>query len=342
MKTLNFNRFLNNLSTKQKSELLNLLKKSLASVLTIDIKLCPCCNKNQFVKNGSYKGVQKYRCQLTKKNFTYKTNTIISGLIKTNGINELINLLGKGNLPTVSEIQKKLHISRQTAFDWRTKILSALYNNVNLDNQVIEFDETNHYLSRKGRNGLDSRFTRKRGSRRGVGDNKYNVKIFMSYSRSAKKLNLYVSHLGKTNTKDIRNYFSICDNPIIYCDGHKSYSKYFKDNNVKFYSFKSSDFVSEKNNDIHNQTLNYFTGKLKNYLNKYHKGVSTKYLQNYCNWISFITNFLKKGVKPNEIIMNNKVALSIHKQKEKEFGYLLKNSGRSNFGTYKERYKLSA
>jgi transposase-like protein/IS1 family transposase len=336
MNYVDIDNYITNLSYDNKFYLFNRLKSILFNGLSKEITLCPCCNETNFMKHGSYKGTQKFKCRNTSKIFTYRTNTVVSGIAKMDKMIQLVEMLGTGKLPTLTEIQKKLQISRPTAFDWRTKILTALYEEIELSNSTVEFDETYAQVSRKGRRGMS--YSRERGKKQ-VGDNDYNVKIFMSYNRDTKQLELYASHMGRTSSQDVENYLGAKkDFKIVYTDKHKSYIKCFNDNNLPHESFKSSDHVSLKDNEVHNQTINHFSGKLKRFLEDDLKGASTKYLQGYLNWQMFLQNGIKSQIPVQKKVSENKVALEIFKQKEKEFQYFLRNNGRNNYGTYYDRY----
>ncbi len=338
VKTKIIEKLLLSLTSEQKRYLLKELKKEVFGSISQDVKVCPCCGKSDFKKDGSYKGVQKYKCKTTSKIFTYKSNTIISNISNLDKMEELMEFMLERSFPTIDEIQERIGISRPTACDWRTKILTAVYAIVDLNHQVIEFDETNLRISRKGRQGM--LYSRKSGKKL-VGDNEYNVKIFMAYSRTTKKLELFQSHMGRSNSQDVENYLGAKKDIVVYSDKHRSYKKYCNEHGVIQKTFKSKDHVSKTNKEVHNQTINYHCKELHTFLNEDLRGVSTKYLQGYLNWYMFIHNVVKKSKKSNvlrEVVMKNKVALDIFKQKEKEFQYFLRINGRNNYGTYRDRY----
>jgi transposase-like protein len=327
--------FIVSLTSDQKKYILEKLKVAVFGNLPQEITKCPCCNSDNFIKKGSYKDKQKYKCRNTSKIFSYKTATIISGVWNLNKLEQLMDLMVSGKFPTLDEIQEKIGISRQTALDWRNKIITALYKEVSLDNQVIEFDETFFRISKKGRKGM--MYSRKRGKKR-VGDNQYNVKVFMAYSRSTGKLELFQSHMGKTSAQDVENYLGTKKSIVVYSDRHVSYKSYYKKRRVLHSTFKAKTKISKWNKAVHNQTLNYYSGALANFLDETLHGVSTKYLQGYLNWFMFIENCKKETVSVKNAVVENKVALDIFKQKEKEFQYFLRMNGRNNYGTFKDRY----
>ena len=328
-------KILSGLTIKEKKYLLDKLRLAVFGDISKDVVMCPCCGLDKFKKEGTYKGVQKYKCLSTSKIFTYKSNSVISGVNKLDKFEEMMDLMIDRNFPTLDELQSRLRISRQTAHDWRTKIMTALYSVIDFEGEVVEFDETNIMISRKGRQGMVYR--RRRGKKL-VGDNKYNVKVFMTYSRASKKLELFSSHMGKTSSKDVSNYLGVKKSIIVYSDKHKSYEKYCRDSDVVQKVFKSSDHISKTNRDVHNQSLNRYGKDLQLFLNEKLKGVSTKYIQGYLNWFMFIENSKKEAVGVKKAVIENKVALNVFKQKEKEFQYFLKNNGRNNYGTYNDRY----
>ena len=337
MKTSHIDQFLTVLSADQKKYLLERLKSLLFGNIFKTVTVCPCCNDSKFVKSGLYKGIQKFKCKNTSRVFTFKSNTILSYVYKLDKLTQLVDIMGTGRFPTIREINKEIGVSMQTAFDWRTKIMTAIYEDVELKDSIIEFDETNFRLSRKGRKGMDKKYTRKRGHKL-VGDNKMNVKVFMAYSRATNKVELYESHMGRTSALDVANYLGVKKGLVIYSDKHQSYGKFYNDYNVPYKTFTSLNHINLEDNTIHNQHINQISGALGNFVNDQLRGVSTKYLQGYCNWQMFVQNGLKKEVKVKEVLIDNRLAFDIFKQKEREFKYFLRNNGRTDYGYYNDRY----
>ncbi len=343
MKTADLKGELRRLSKREKLNFIAFLKSSLQLNLDKTVCMCPRCNSSKIIKNGSESGIQRYMCKECKKQFNYKTSTVLTGthLASEEKIMEMLNMFNHKHLPTIKEIADMLNIAGTTAFAWRSKILSALYREVSMDNQILEFDETMYQISRKGRKGMDSKFSRKRG-KSCVGDNKYAVKVFMTYSRSTKRIDFMVSHMGKTKAQQVANRFDSVNGAHVYSDMHKSYGAYFKKSSKLVHqTFRASDHVNPQNKRIHNQTINVFSGKLTLCFNFHHRGISTKHMQEYCNWMNFFQNYVRQGEHVSEKITENKVAMQIHRQKEKEFQYFLAQNGRSNWGACNINYVLS-
>jgi len=144
--------------------------------------------------------------------------------------------------------------------------------------------------------------------------------------------------MGRTKKQDVENYFGVPNGMVMYSDMHPSYKGYCLDKSILQETFKSKNHVSLINRDVHNQTLNYYCRILGNFLDEQLKGVSTKYLQGYLNWFMFIENGKREALSVKEVIMDNKVALDVFKQKEKEFQYFLRANGRNNYGNCNDRY----
>ena len=329
------NKIIADLTKEEKLSLLNRLKADVLGGISKDVVSCPCCSDSNFKKDGNYKGVQKYKCRTTSKIFTYKSNSIISRVRDLDLFESLMDLMVGDKFPRLDDIEQKLGVSRKTAHDWRAKIMTSVFKHVKFDNQVIEFDETNFRLSRKGRQGMT--YSRKRGKKL-VGESKYNVKVFMTYSRTTGKLELFQSHMGRTSANDLDNHLGLNKGMVVYSDSHSAYISFFEKRNVMNGTFISKNHISLLDKEVHNQTVNYYTKRLKNFIDKELMGVSTKYLQGYLNWIMYIENAKKESVSIKDVVMENKVALDIFKQKEKEFQYFLKVNGRNNYGTCRDRY----
>ena len=134
MKQFKIDTFLLQLSEDEKKYLIYKLKEVFISNISQAVFLCPCCSQSNFIKHGSYKGTQKYKCKTTSKIFTFKSQTVLSGITKQETFEKFLEMLSMGFFPTIRDLSKRLKISMQTAFDWRTKVITALYSDVNLNN----------------------------------------------------------------------------------------------------------------------------------------------------------------------------------------------------------------
>ena len=102
---------------------------------------CPHCGHAKYVKFGTDKGSQRYKCKSCKRNFTEYTGTWMAGLHKKDKIDAYLVLMIEER--SLDNIKQELHINKKTAFDWRHKILSS-FEEVNKDvfSGITESDET--------------------------------------------------------------------------------------------------------------------------------------------------------------------------------------------------------
>ncbi len=116
-----------------------------------EIKSCPHCNSESFIKNGKKDGIQRFMCKDCRKTFTFTNNTILFGTKKDLATWQtfIYCMIEKYSLRKTAKI---CNINPSTAFIWRHKILDALQNMMNevkLDG-IVKADETFLSLSCKG------------------------------------------------------------------------------------------------------------------------------------------------------------------------------------------------
>lgn len=107
------------------------LNEHLIRLLDIDlyerkeVKHCPRCESEKFIKYGSYRNKQRFLCKSCRKTFCKRTNTIFYRSKKSAVLwSEFINLmLSKKSL---RESSFKLKIALSTTFFWRHKVLHSL------------------------------------------------------------------------------------------------------------------------------------------------------------------------------------------------------------------------
>lgn len=89
------------------------------------IKCCPICGSSEYIKYGSYKEIQRYKCKACKKTFSKSTNSLWS-YSKKNAKTwvEFIELMMEKK--SLRFCAHKLKINLVTAFYWRHKILHGI------------------------------------------------------------------------------------------------------------------------------------------------------------------------------------------------------------------------
>ncbi|MGL2908076.1 IS1595 family transposase [Helicobacter pylori] len=277
-------------------------KPTIKTPIQKEIKECPHCKSNQFVKNGKKDNRQRFICKNCSKTFTLTNKTILFSTKKDIGVwKKFIHcMIEKYSLRKTAQI---CNIDITTAFYWRHKILDALQNiqnEVKLDG-IVEADETYFPLSFKGhhRNFKLPRLSKHRGTqatKRGL--SKEQVCVTSGINLNGKSI-AKVSNLGKPKIKDLEKVLSnkISKESVFVTDSFKAYLKLANDMELSHIRIPKKKY---KLGSFNIQTINSYHSHLKDMIKHRFKGVATKYLDNYLVYHNFV-NFAKESYK--EIIL---------------------------------------
>lgn len=268
---------------------------------------CPHCESTKTRKNGHQYGVQRFVCNDCKKNFRVSTGSVTAHLKKKALLKVYIpNMLAGYSL---EKCAKLTGISKQTAFDWRHKILAALgkFQKEQMLSGICESDDVFIEYSEKGNQNLN-RESRKRGKsvfvnkKRGITDDK--VAVLISCDRKGNK-HLQVATRGRISKEDINTVLKgkIEPKTVLCTDGHRSFEAFAKENKLEHQTIKVSAKEYVKKGIYHVQHVNQTAQDLKKWLENFN-GVSTKYLQNYLNWYA-----LKTIINENQSPLKKTVSL---------------------------------
>lgn len=249
---------------------------------------CPHCNSLKYYRYGKDKGSMRFKCKECNRTFTEHTGTWLAGLHKKELVNDYLELMYQEK--SLDKIKIALSINKKTAFDWRHKILSSFEDVEKKDfNGIVESDETFFLQSEKGSKKLN-RNGRKRGgkaSKRGISDEQ--VAVIVTADRTG-TMDLTVATLGRIGKKDIENAIGkrIVKESILCTDGHVSYKRFAKDNELSLVVLRADLKQFVKQGIYHIQNVNSLHNRIKKWIDSTFWGVSTKYLQNYLNWYRII------------------------------------------------------
>lgn len=276
---------------------------------------CPECKSNLLVKNGKRGKLQKYKCKSCLKVFTSRTGTALHKLQKPDKFEAYKTMMFENYLP-LKQMASKIGISIQTAFDWRHKILSSINNDSVRFTGITEIDDIWFLYSQKGRKGL--KYSRKRGGSKRAGDNGFQAKLLVTSDRKS-NTNLSLVRIGRLKKTDIERKISgkFLDDATLVSDKHRSISSFAKSEGLNHVNFISSEHTA--GGEYHVQGVNYLASKLKSIINHSLRGVSTKYLQSYANWV----NLISKGIE--NIDFNNDGVVDIHKNRESIYKKFIEN-----------------
>jgi transposase-like protein len=280
---------------------------------TCEMKSCPDCNHTNLMKWGKYRGQQRYKCNLCGHVHTSNSFTLSYGIKKIEEFESFGHRMFEGNYESLSVLSQDLQIDRNTAFDWRHKYLSALSASPS-DNQysgTVEMDDVWFGLDEKGREISDKDTVR---PPIGAGDNDMQVKLLCCYERESKKFDAFVVRSGRLTQEDIErtvgNKFG--QGSKIYSDKHQSIKAFTTKHNIEHHTFLAKKHVKDK--VVHVQNINNYASEMKGIFLRKMKGVATKYLQNYANWV--IINKMVKSTDTTSI-----EAINHYKGKQKSWDY---------------------
>lgn len=232
---------------------------------------CPKCSGDNYIKYGSYKEIQRYKCKDCGKTFSKTTNCLWSYSKKEpiKWIKFVEYILERKSLRFCAE---KLEISLVTAFYWRHKVLHGL-----------AFDDVPDKLS---------------------GDVHINKKLIPENFKGSRKIASYIRHniwvVGAKDSKD-----SMIAKPIsrgfwdLQSFNKKIYNIIDKKSYLVSYEDRYIFLVAKTHNKKRikevkcEKKIKFFSSSLGKWLKKY-CGVATKYLEKYLTL--FILCKIKKRV----------------------------------------------
>jgi hypothetical protein len=229
-------------------------------------------------------------------------------------------MFNSGEVLTLKNIAKKFNINILTAFDWRHKIFLAMqlvkqdYESVTIANKVVfNFNE-------KGRKSVSVR----RG--------KIKQRVNLCSITDSRLTKFKFINIGDSIRKDFHLRFAgrVRDKAILF----------FKDDeNILIYDIKH--LVKEKNRTLKIKRLEkrlkihkYKSEEFKVFINRFMRGVSTKYLQVYANFYSFLQSL--KSVPDYYKLLEVRLAWIKYLKMEELYKDFLNN----NFPSYSDYFTI--
>jgi len=304
-------------------------RKQISETVLIEdasILSCPHCGSKLFVRNGKRDEMQKYKCKSCCKVFTVKTGTPFHKIQKMDKFEAYKALMMESYLP-IKKIAEKVGISIQTAFDWRHKLLSGRNKEVTKFEGITEIDDIWFLYSQKGRKGLD--YSRKRGGSKRAGDNDFQAKLLISSDRKS-NTDLSLVRIGRLSKSDIQRKISgrFSIDSILVSDKHRSIASFASSEGIKHISFKAKEHSA--GGEYHVQNVNNLASRLKGTINHSLRGVSTKYLQSYANWV-YLMSCKPSSNEMDNMITQNKSAWEVHKNQEGIYKWFIDNFSRRTY-----------
>lgn len=268
---------------------------------------------SNYKRNGHKNGTQRYLCKNCNKSFSITTNTILNYTkIKYWQLYKLIKCLLDAK--PVAEISEEIQMSKTEVYYLEIKIFKALektFNDIKLRG-VVQVDEKYFRINFKGTK--HDKMPRK-AKHSGSQDLKIGINNELSCVIVAidEYDSIIVKVVGNENvtTKYIENALSgkIEENSIIITDSKSSYIKFARDNNLILKQIPDGKHSVEDKYNLNN--VNELILELENYINRVKRGVSTRHLQQYCNFIKYkkILKYTVEYLNRNQKLYKDSVIL---------------------------------
>ena len=312
-------------------------KENLFAQRSATVDTCPHCNSTNIIKWGNFGNMKRFRCKDCKRTFTPTTGSALHWLKKPDKFIDYSLALCADGLKPLSKRSSEFGINIKTAFEWRHKLLAALNGPAPVFDGIVELDDIWFLYSQKGRKGL--KYSRKRGGSKRKGDNDFQAKVLISKQRQG-TCDMSLVKIGRISAADIdrRLKGKFAHGAILVSDKHPSISSFAKKQDLEHHSFIAKAHVKDKK--WHVQSVNRLAGLLKENLNRYLKGVSTKYLQNYISW--FANRNVEKNAKGViEKCLNNINSWSIFMNIEKLYEQFIQNHSVRTYRCPVKRFRKS-
>jgi len=332
-----FNLLYENLSSKQKNQLLS----EINLIPTIQIKnivsKCPYCDGKNFIKHARYKGTFRFKCKTCNKTFLPTTGSSMHYINKRVEFIQYAEIMRTEGVLSIAKMAKRLNISVVTAFDWRHKILLSIPQQENLFNNELHCSDLWFLHNEKGRRGIKN--PRKRGvGKRRVNSN-YQAKLIAA--SDLQQVEMKLAKIGKITKEDLVRTMGnkISKETTLISDTHSCFVNFAKDKGLKHRSIILKNCQTSDEEDI--TYINNLSERIRIWINRIMRGVSTKYLQLYTNYFAFCEKISFDAM--NKSFINQKQVWPIYGQIEVVYkDFIEKYSQRSYRCPVKKERKYSA
>ncbi len=312
-----------NMTKEEKYELLDYLKSIINNEFEFNeckINECYKCHSKKIVKLGFYNEMQRYRCNNCGVAFTSKSKSIFATtkLEKEKWLKYVECFVDCLSLRRCAE---KTGVCLKTSYFMRHRIIECLKQNQNPfivnKNNKGQLDKTFLRENFKGNHKKSTNFSMPRRARKNgqeaklIGSSNEQICI-ASGINDMNNVFLEIAGRGQLTNKSLEKILKnkIEAGSIISTDKRSNYKTILKLFNVAEHNTYQSNTVEAYKN-LGN--INALHSRFKEFIRGMH-GVSTRRLENYLIWFSWIENFKRNEDKNNlvmDIISNNKYEKSI-------------------------------
>ena len=256
---------------------------------------CIHCGSKGARRHGRTSGLMRFRCLVDGcgKTYTALSNTGLAKLRHRGKWERFQDCLR--DRTTLQEAATRCDISYRTAFLWRHRFLAETRELAPLGG-VVEMDETFFAESAKGDRRLRARRpARKRGGLRGKRGLSHAQQPVMTAAARGGETHAWRSFATGEVPVTITMQAWTTRDAVIVSDAHRSYGAATRQLERSHEVINRSQ-GERRRGPWHLNTVNNRHGTMKSTLNHWHRGVSTKYLDNYMNW------FMRQEFRPDKTL----------------------------------------
>lgn len=279
---------------------------------------CPFCNSKKFSHNGhSSSGKARFACKKCNRTFSETTGTPIHAIKKYESFFRFLNDMSEG-YQTLHKMAEITGITVSTAFQWRHKILSAMNASLKKYDGITDFNTGVVPFSRKG--------LRIRGEDLNDSAIEANVLAVADYSNNSE---LTLLSIGRLKPADFTTELTekLRGNAIVIAPWQRQVAEFSKSGNLGFTLFKPE--KSYNRFDVrHADKLH---KEMDTYVRKHMRGVSTKYLQAYSEWIDRIAGIRKVKTDFWNSLLKNQAAWGRYVNREATFSEFMKSRAEAEY-----------
>ena len=298
------------LTWSERSELLQHLKTMQAaqeSTAVIEqrmeaLRVCPHCQSMHVVRNGTARGLQRYKCRDCSRTFNALTKTPLARLRYRDRWLSQTKALIEGL--SITKAAQQLDVARSTAFRWRHRFL-ALPHHVKggYFSGIVEADETCLLKSNKGQRRQRrelGREARSRGGHASVrGMSAEHDIVLVVRDRSGACADQIVQALDTAHLAAVLQPVLASD-AVLCTDGSAALAAAARHIGVEHHAINAS-AGQHAIGPWHINNVNGYHSRLKNWLRRFN-GVASSYLPHYLGWFRALERFRPRSLTPPALL----------------------------------------
>ena len=250
-------------------------KKKISNILETSKNdlFCPFCNSKNYIRWGKRNDMQRYKCKDCNKTFNSLTKTPLARLRRKGHWLQYANCLKNGL--TIREAANECGVHKNTSFRWRHRFITNMNNiKANKLGGIIESGEIIFKESFKG------------------------VKKKISWSNKRKDVFVIYCIDRNNNISDITNEgfnLNVLDkafkekiflDSLMYTEKRKEFKEFTSKNKLKHIEVENNAHKLSQINKLAD-----YRERFRKWINKFFRGVATKYLENYVSWFRNLNEF---------------------------------------------------